>query len=185
MWLLIHYELMKAMLILKILLVSILFEIIPIATYNDSQNCPIFEPFDWVAITHLLTADNLQIEREKARLDTYLINESEFISITGIDKNYIARNQEDAVKYMNALGKYWSSKGIMIVNDPATFTKISAVISTLNSVHEHDKIIELRSYFRINDQYLVIYRPSTNRISSPTTVLVLTDRFEIEHRFGI
>lgn len=171
--------------ILKILLVALLIEFLPDYKVNDVRYCPAFEPFDWVAITHLLTADNLQHEREKASIKAYSINEYEFMSKTGIDKNYTTETQEDAIKYLDALNKYWTSKGIIQVTDTTICTAITEVISNNYRVNEPVKELLTRSYFKINGKYFVIYKPSADKISSPTTVLVLNNRFEIETRFGM
>jgi len=176
---------MKTVVILKILLFVLFIKFLPDYKVNEVRNCPAFEPFDWVAITHLLTANNLQLTREKASLNTYSIKESEFISITGVDKNYIAQSQEDANKYLVALGKYWTNKRVTLVIDTTICKKINDVLTTNNNVNELEKIIETRSYFKINDKYLVIYKSSAVKISGLTTVLVLNNQFEIVNQFGM
>jgi|AntRauTorcE11898_2_1112593.scaffolds.fasta_scaffold20036_1 hypothetical protein len=156
--------------------------------YSDTRHslneCPVQEPFDWVAVDLFLTSTQHQQNREKAGIENLKKQDVEFKTILS---NYLdgdPRTKEEVTKYWNALGEYWQRKGITPVTNPQICQKINDKLSSEIFVQRYDESHIRRAYYQINDKYIILHR-STERDTRPKPALILDKHLNILTSFGI
>ena len=179
---------------MKTLIISIIILIVSFTGTEISQfyidttlplnECPVQEPFDWVAVDLFFTSTQHQQKREKAGFENLQKQDVEFKTILA---NYLdgePRTKEEVTQYWNALGEYWKRKGITPVTNPHVCQTINDKLSSEIFVQRYDESHIPRAYYQVNDKYLILYK-STERDTRPKPALISDKQLNILASFGI
>src|SRR5690625_1816508 len=112
---------------MKTLIISIIILIVSFTGTEISQfyldttlplnECPVQEPFDWVAVDLFLTSTQHQQNREKAGFENLHKQDVEFNTILADYLDGELRTKEEITQYWNVLQDYWTRKGITPVTN--------------------------------------------------------------------
>ncbi len=179
---------------MKSLIISIIILIVSFTGTEISQfysetryslnECPVQEPFDWVAVDLFITSTQHQQNREKAGFGNLEKQDIEFKTILANYLNGEPRTKEEVTQYWNALGEYWQRKGITPVTNPQVCQTINDKLNSEIFVQKYDESYIPRAYYQINDKYLIVHK-STARDTRPKPALILDKHLNILASFGI
>src|SRR5690625_190438 len=179
---------------MKTLIISIIILIVSFTGTEISQfyidttlplnECPVQEPFDWVAVDLFFTSTQHQQNREKAGFENLQKQDVEFKTILA---NYLdgePRTKEEVTQYWNALGEYWKRQGITRVTNHHGCQTISDQLNSEIFGQSYDESHIPRAYYQVHDKYRLVYK-RTEQDTRPEPALTLDRQLNILASFGI
>lgn len=161
---------MKNRSINKTLLIGILILIFGQGAYAQNLNCSETQKSDILRIHNFLTSPELKEKRAQSDIKEYPFKLSD-----------LERQHTEAFR------DYWKEKGVYTISNPDLCHKINDALNSLENIkglqREYDRI-----YYKVKDQYVVLYRPKNSRAGikkGQLPVQVLDEELNIVAHFRI